>query len=682
MRRAQLIVAWGLALAALTTVGRCSPRPSVPRPPEGYKQRPAGMLNFSEHIAPIVFDNCVTCHRAGGSAPFDLSSYAEVRKRARQIARVTAEHFMPPWLPEEGYGRFVGERRLGDEQIGILGQWAAEGAGEGDPADLPPAPEFVEGWQLGAPDLVVPMPETYTLKGEAGDVFRNFVFPVGLTETRYVRTIEFRPTNVAVLHHATIAVDPTPASRYHDAADPEIGFDGMINTNARRPDGHLLGWLPGKLPFEGRDDIAWRLDADADLIVQLHMQPSGKTESVRPSIGLHFADEPPGRTAFLLRLGSMVIDIPPGVPAYEVSDTYVLPIDVEVLGIVPHAHYLGKEMESYAVLPDGSREWLLRIRDWDFSWQDEYRYAEPVLLPKGSALTMRYTYDNTRSNVRNPHHPPRRVRFGPETDDEMGDLWVQVLPVDDAELEILRRDFLLRDRQAYIDGARQILEHDPEDRLIRNTLGKMLATQGKLDEAIEHFRRILETDPDYVLAHGNLGNALMDRGELEEAAAHYREAIRLKPEQPEPHFNLGQVLKLQGRLDEAIDEYRRALELRPGLGRAHFVLGNVYLAQRRLDTSEHHYREAIHLDGNNAQAHNNLGTLLAQRGLLEDAAVEFRNAVTLQPDHAKAHFNLGQALVQLGRTDEAIEQFRETLSWQPDHAQARRSLDLVLEGAR
>jgi len=331
-----------------------------PALPAGYVPRPEGTVTFSEHIAPIVHTSCSPCHRPGEAAPFSLLTYDQVRKRAQQLAEVTASRFMPPWLPEPGYGQFDGERRLTDEQLGLLIQWTREGAAPGDLDRVAAPAEFTAGWKLGVPDQVVTLPAAYTLEAETEDVFRNFVFPVPLDETVFVRSIEFRPDNLRVMHHATIAVDRTPSSRYRDDLDAEPGFDGMINTNAVRPDGHLLGWVPGKFPFEGSEDIAWRLEPGSDLVVQLHMQPSGKREQVRPRIGLYYSERPPTQTPFLLRLGSLVMDIPARRAEYSIEDTYVLPVDVEVLGLAPHAHYLGKTMESYAVLPDGGRVWLLQ----------------------------------------------------------------------------------------------------------------------------------------------------------------------------------------------------------------------------------------------------------------------------------------------------------------------------------
>ena len=190
--------------------------------------RPHAPPTFTRDIAPILFDHCAPCHRPGQLAPFSVLEYETVRAHARQIATATARRFMPPWLPEHGYGDFRNERRLRDDQIETIRRWVREGAIEGDPRDRAEVPTFTEGWQLGVPDLVLTLPEPYTLRAEGEDVFRLFVMPIDLASTRYVRGVEFRPGNAKVVHHATLLLDPARSSRRLDADDPEPGYEGMI----------------------------------------------------------------------------------------------------------------------------------------------------------------------------------------------------------------------------------------------------------------------------------------------------------------------------------------------------------------------------------------------------------------------------------------------------------------------
>ncbi len=201
----------------------------------------------------------------------------------------------------------------------------------------------------------------------------------------------------------------------------------MILHSADYPDGHFLGWTPGQAPPLAPNDLAWRLDAGDDLVVQLHLQPTGKPERVRPSIGLYFADQPPARTPAIVRLGRQNLDIPPGASDYRVTDAYVLPVDAEIRAIQPHAHYRARSVSACAVLPDGTRRPLIDIRHWDFNWQDQYRYATPFWVPAGTTLEMEYVFDNSDANVRNPSHPPERVSWGWRSSDEMADVWIQLM---------------------------------------------------------------------------------------------------------------------------------------------------------------------------------------------------------------------------------------------------------------
>ena len=254
------------------------------------------------------------------------------------------------------------------------------------------------------------MPEPYTLPGEGADTIRSFVIPVPDGRAQFVRAVEFHPGNARVVHHANIKIDSSGSSQRLDAEDAPPGFDGS-SRDARFPDGYFLGWTPGQRAHALPGD-AWYLPAGTDVVVELHLTPTGKAERVQSSIGLFLSDVPPSRTPFMIRLGSQRIDIPAGAQAYVSTDSYVLPVDVELLAVQPHAHNLARSMKGYARLPSGRREWLIDIADWDFRWQDVYRYAAPVRLPRGTVLEMEYTYDNSSRNPRNPNQPPRRVTFG------------------------------------------------------------------------------------------------------------------------------------------------------------------------------------------------------------------------------------------------------------------------------
>jgi tetratricopeptide (TPR) repeat protein/mono/diheme cytochrome c family protein len=606
---------------------------------------------YTRDVAPILFKNCATCHRPGEMAPFSLLTYADARSHARQIADVTAKRFMPPWLPEPGIADYQGMRRLTDDEIATLANWAKRGAPEGDAADLPPKPEWKEGWQLGEPDLVLQFPEAYVLQAEGLDVFRNFVLPVPVEGTRYVRAIEFRPGNPRVVHHAVMGVDRTNGSRQLDMADEEIGFGGMKMGTAEFPDGAVLAWTPGHLPYPGSDDVSWRLERGTDFIVQLHLHPSGKPERVQPSIGFYFNDRAPTQQVSGIFLQSSEIDIPPGATDYTVEDTYKLPVDLDVFSVYPHAHYVGKDVQAFATLPDGTTRWLLRIKDWNFNWQDEYRFVEPLHLPTGSVVTMRWSYDNSTNNVRNPNSPPARIVAGNQTTDEMANLYLGVLPRNEGELRVLRESLLRRD-----------LALDPGNWVLHYNLGLSLQTQGKLDDAAEHLRRAIELEPSNANAYTSLGNVLQLGGRLELAVATYQEALRIDPQHGEALFNLALAYQALGRHDEAIKVYRQALSKNPNDPEVHVNLGNALAAQGKHELALQHYAEALRVAPTSVEAHVNRATVLAELGRLEEAIAELHEAQRLAPDSPDVRRNLEQALKLKDELDQAYAMVQRSLA--------------------
>jgi len=551
-------------------------------------------------VAPIVYGHCAVCHRPGEIGPFSLLTYDDVRRHARQIAEVTARRVMPPWKPDPGVGDFVDARVLSAAEIDTIARWVAEGAPEGDRRDLPPTPNWHDGWPLGPPDLVVTMKDPYTLAADGPDIFRTFVLPIPTTSTHYVRAMVFRPGNPRVVHHANLGIDRTRASRRLDEQDAEPGYAGSMAQEAAYPAGYLLGWTPGQQPRSSPDDLAWRLDADSDIVAGLHLQPSGKPEPVTVSVGFYFTDTAPARVPVGLRLGSETIDIPAGERTYGISDQYTLPVDVDLLAIQPHAHDLGRRMEASATRPDKSVVRLLSISDWNFRWQDVYRYRVPVRLPRGSTITMRYVYDNSAENVRNPSHPPRRVLWGQNTTDEMGDLWLQLVPRDPTDVERLASDVARKAREEDLKAYTGLLRLDPSNPLRHDAVALLYLQNGDAAQAVEHYQTSIRLAPDVASTQYNLGLALVAARRVDDAIAAFRRAVELDPQHAEAHNNLGALLHLTGHADEAVLQYRRALALRP----------------------------------DNAEAHDNLGRLLSSRGAWREAVAEFRVAMSLRPEWA------------------------------------------------
>jgi mono/diheme cytochrome c family protein len=389
-------------------------------------------VTFNRDIAPIVFHNCAPCHRPGEAGPFPLLSYDDVKKHARQIVAVTQSRFMPPWPPEPQPLKFADERRLSDRQIALIKKWVDQGMTEGRPADLPPQPKFVPGWQLGEPDLIVKAAKPFTLPPSGIDTYWNFILPVPITDDRWVKGVEIRPGDKRLIHHANVVVDRLELSRSLEKA-PGAGYGGMevkVESQLFGPNSsHFLFWKPGTVPYFEPDDMALRMDKGTDLVLKTHLQPSGKPETIQPSIGIYFTNKPATKHPMLFQLTcDPLLDIPPGDENFVVTDEFTLPVDVSLLAIYPHAHYLGKDLKATATLPDGTKKTLIHIPHWDLNWQAVYRYAQPVPLPKGTILSMRYVYDNSDGNLANTNHPPKRVRAGNRASDEMAQLGFQVLP--------------------------------------------------------------------------------------------------------------------------------------------------------------------------------------------------------------------------------------------------------------
>ena len=604
-------------------------------------------ITFNKQIAPIVFQQCSPCHRPGEIAPFSLLNYQDVRKHAAQIVAVTSRRFMPPWPPAAGYGDFAGERRLTDDQLRLIADWVKQGEPEGNPADLPALPKFTVGWQLGPPDLVVKMTAPFHVPASGGDVFRNFVIPVPIDSTKYVRAIELRPGNTRVVHHANVVVDRTGSLRARDGVDGQPGFPGMDiitegSPSSFDPDSHFLFWKPGTVPEQEPAGMAWRLDPGNDLVVNLHLQPTGKVETLQASVGLYFTDQRPTLFPMLVQLeNDGALDIPAGDRHFTVTDHLKLPVDVDVLAIYPHAHYVGKQVKAWATLPDGSRRWLIRIDDWDINWQAVYTYRRPVPLPKGTTVAMEITYDNSTENPRNPSDPPIRVRGGNRSIDEMGHVWLQVLP---------KKTGTEDPRYALQDAImRRRLEKYPADFLAHYNLGALCQLRGKTAEAIGWYEQALRTDPHNGSALNSLATALLIENRIDDAMVELREALHYDPANENARYNLARALTARGDLDGAADEYRTLLKQSPDDGDAQKALASILLAEHRYDDALSSFMIAARLKPGDADVETNLGGLLAMHGRLPEAIAAFERALSIDPENQAARTNLERARTELAR---------------------------------
>lgn len=573
-------------------------------------------MTFAQDIAPIIFARCAGCHHPGESAPFSLMTYDDVRKRARQIGEVTQSGFMPPWMPSEGQGEFVGARRLSPHEKESLARWIAQGAPEGDPAKTPAAPVFVQGWQSGTPDLVIESP-AYTLAAEGGDVFRNFVIPVPLAEPRWIESIELRPENPGVTHHARLGVDTSNESIRRDAEDPEPGYTGMAW--GQDPDGQLVIWAPGMVATRGDPGTAWRLYPQTALVLHTHMQSSGKPEVVSFKLGVHFAKQAPRQHPVMMRIGSCDIDIPAGAAHHTVTDQYVLPVDIDVHSVFPHAHSLCTELHVMAEKPDGTRQPLISIDHFDENWHDSYRYVTPVRLPKGTRLVSTFSYNNTDENLRNRSHPAKRVGYGSNVADEMADTYLQVTTARPEQREALMEDYRRYDMRSQVLGCRKSLELDPGNTWSQEGLATFYVGLGQPAKAVPILENRLKQGKIEVFPLVGLGMALLASGDAAGAEVKLRQAAAMDAKYPLAWFGLGKSLAAQQKTG-AEEAYRTAAALAPGM----------------------------------LEAHLNLADLLLRRGAYADAAQVCTAALAGSPDTASVHLKLAEISAKQRKYEEAL----------------------------
>ena len=605
-------------------------------------QKPAPRTTFYKDVAPIVWQSCSPCHRPGEAAPFSLLTYEDVRKHAPQVASVVANRYMPPWLPEAGHGEFAEERRLTDEQIRTIRDWAKSGAPAGVPAKGQVPPKFSSEWQLGPPDLVVRVSKPYKLKPEGTEVFWNFIIPVPITTTRWARAMEVRPGNPRAFHHANVVVDRSGGSHRQESAAGE-GFEGMDLTfeeDTFDPDGHFLSWKPGSAPNQAPDGMAWRADPGMSLVLNVHLKPTGKPEEINPEIGLYFTDKPQTQFPMLMQLEhDGALDIPAGDPDFVVTDELRCEMDVRVMAVYPHAHYLGKVMEAFATLPDGTLKWLVRIPNWDLNWQGVYRLKEPLVLPRGTVISMKYHYDNSKDNPRNPSNPPQPVKAGNRATDEMSHFWLQVLPVEGGD----RRPQL----QASLTKRR--LEKYPDDFGANYAMGDLLLTQGDALGAAARFEKALSADPRSVLAATECGIALFTAGKLLDAELKFRQALFIDPTYTDARYDLASVEAANAEYELAAGDFAQVIRERPDDARARQHLGEVVLLW---------------------------GDQLAKRGRHGDALARYREASQFQPGNPVLHGKIGAELAGLARLDEAEAELNIALKIDPRSEPARQTMDV------
>jgi hypothetical protein len=427
-------------------------------------------VTFNRQIAPIVFNNCSSCHRPGEAAPFSLLSYQDVKAKGQIIAAVTSARIMPPWKAEPASFSYRGERRLKDSDLALIQQWVKAGMPEG-PGPKPEAPKFGSGWQLGEPDLILEMPAGYHVPADGPDIYRNIAIPLGIAEDKWITAIDMKPTARSVVHHVLYFGDPSGQAHEHLQEGDQPGFSGMRAGGATIP---LGGWAVGAQPHFFPEGLALSVPRGADLVIQYHFHPTGKPETEKSTLGIYFAKQAPARKLLSIQMPPVYslfagLKIPAGEKDYVVRDSYTLPADIDAIGVGAHAHYLGRRLTMTATLPSGEVKTLLLINDWDFAWQDRYFFKDFVALPKGTRLDAEVHWDNSASNPRNPSNPPIAITWGEQSKDEMGSVSLIAVPRVESDYAMLQA----AQRTRMTEAARERLRQDPSFMLkLRELMGR------------------------------------------------------------------------------------------------------------------------------------------------------------------------------------------------------------------
>ncbi|HXG67805.1 MAG TPA: thiol-disulfide isomerase [Blastocatellia bacterium] len=391
-RAVLLITGLAAAMMLATAVGRSNPSEAT----------------FTKDIAPILYKSCAECHRPGEIAPMSLLTYKEVRPWAKSIRERVVDRSMPPWSADPKYGHWANDPRLSQQEIDTIVAWVNAGAPKGDDKDLPPLPKFTEGWTIGTPDVVLQMPEEYTVPADGTVPYLYFSMPTGFTEDKWIQAMEIRPGNRSVVHHViAYAQDP-------NVKDANPGGEGEF----RRGRTHLGGITPNKTGVVFGPGLARLIKKGSNIVFQMHYTTNGVAQKDRTKIGFVFAKEPGKKLLLTGNAANARFVIPPGEPNYEVKASKTFDEDVLITSFMPHMHVRGKSFTYTAVYPDGRSEILLNVPKYDFNWQHTYIPKQPIPLPKGTRLDCVAHYDNSAKNKFNPD-PTKEVRWGDQTWEEM-----------------------------------------------------------------------------------------------------------------------------------------------------------------------------------------------------------------------------------------------------------------------
>ncbi len=391
---------------------------------------------FYKDVLPVLEQHCQTCHRPGEAAPMAFLTYQGTRPWAKAMRDAVLTRKMPPWFADPHYGKFSNDRTLSARDVNTLVAWADNGALEGNPADAPPPVQFVEGWRIPKPDAVIQVPTPFHVPAEGTVDYQYVVVPTHFTEDKWVQFAETRPSNRALTHHIIAFIrEPgdavfkgLPVGKFVDlaAAKKERAGKGGEKAQEPQPDGGapgflgdmIAGYAPGSLPFEMRRGEARLIKAGSDIVFQLHYTTNGTSGDDQAKLGLVFAKEPPKSRVLTLGADNWRFAIPPGDPDYEVDAKLTLQQDTTLLAFLPHMHFRGKDFLYRVAFPDGRKETLLSVPQYNFNWQLSYQLAQPIFLPKGTTIECVAHYDNSVNNPFNPD-PTKQVQPGEQTWEEM-----------------------------------------------------------------------------------------------------------------------------------------------------------------------------------------------------------------------------------------------------------------------
>jgi mono/diheme cytochrome c family protein len=419
MKRTLAIVAMQLCTAACV-LGQMAGM--TPDPAAIPVTRPSN-VTFTKDVAPIVQQHCQGCHRPGEGTPFSMLSYEDARPWATAMKRMVVTRAMPPWFEDGHTEKFENNRSLTQAQIDTIAAWVDAGAPKGDPKDMPPAREYVQGWTIPQPDKIYQLPHPFSVPAKGILDSQYVIVPTGFTKDTWVQDVEAAPTDRSVVHHI-VAYVRTPGSNYFKDQPKEQFFiappakEGVKAAKDDVPSDWLVGYAPGQPPDIFEPGQAKLIPAGSDIVLEVHYMPEGKAATDQANVGLVLAKEPPKDRVMTLQAGNEKFSIPPGDPNYRVDASFTFRREVTLLGMHPHMHMRGKDMSYRLVFPNGETKDVLNVPHYNWHWQLWYNLAKPITLPAGTRIECTAHYDNSANNPENPD-PNKTVTWGQQSFDEM-----------------------------------------------------------------------------------------------------------------------------------------------------------------------------------------------------------------------------------------------------------------------